>query len=56
MTNTATHPLPDGARECVGGEGAVVDAVAVHVTDVDLDAGVVLGRDQLVGPGAEGEK
>lgn len=35
-----------------GGEGAVVDTVLIQVADVKLHGAVVLGRDQLVRPGA----
>lgn len=40
------------AREREGGELARVDARLVQVSEVDLHGGVVLRRDQLVGPGA----
>ena len=40
------------AREGVGGEGAVVAAVLVNTSDVDLDGSVVLGANEAVSGGA----
>jgi hypothetical protein len=44
----------DVAREGVGGEGAVVAAVLVNTSDVDLDGSVVLGANEAVSGGAIG--
>ncbi len=41
---------PDLACQCKCCELIVVDAVIAEVADVDLDTGMVLGSDQLVGP------
>lgn len=47
-----THNGADLAGQGKGGELAIVSAVLVQVADVNLDAGVVLSCDQLVGPRA----
>ena len=52
MSSTATDLCPDLANHGEGVEGTVVHAVLVQVTDVNLHASVVLGLDELVGPGA----
>ncbi len=48
----ATHDGADLARQSKGRELAIVDAVLVEVANVNLDARVVLGRDELVAPRA----
>lgn len=47
-----THLCADPACEGEGSEGACVAALIVQVADVQLDAGMVLSCDQLVGPRA----
>lgn len=47
-----THPSPHVPSKCKGCVGAIELSVSIQVADVDLDAGVILGCDQLVGPGA----
>lgn len=49
-----THHAADLAGQGEGGEVSFVDALRVQVSDVELDASVVLGSDQLVGPSAAG--
>ena len=39
----------DKPRESKGGEAAIIEAILINVTNVDLDRGVVLGRDDPVG-------
>ena len=52
MRPSAAYHDADFARQGQRGECPVVDALLVQVPDVDLHAGVVLGGDELVGPGA----
>lgn len=52
VSPSGTYGQADAAVQGKGGEGAIVDAALVEVADVDLHRGVVLGRDQLVGPRA----
>jgi hypothetical protein len=39
----------DESRESKGGEAAIVEPILIDMSDVDLDRGVVLGRDDPVG-------
>jgi hypothetical protein len=39
----------DKAREGIGSEGASVATLFVHITNVDLDRGVILGANEAVG-------
>lgn len=52
MEANGTYHAANAAGQREGGEGAIVDTLLVQVADVNLDAGVVLSCDQLVGPGA----
>eukprot|EP00983_Pelagomonas_calceolata_P075325 1152961-Pelagomonas_calceolata.AAC.2 len=52
QTSTSSHLGADLADHGESIEGALVHAVLVQVADVNLHAGVVLGLDELVGPGA----
>lgn len=47
-----THHAANLASQGKGGELAIVHALLVEVADVQLHAGMVLGRDKLVGPRA----
>ena len=46
------HLLAEEAGKREGGELAVVHAIGIDVADVDLDRGMILGRDQTVSGGA----
>ena len=39
----------DESRESEGGEAAIVQPILINMSNVDLDRGVVLGRDDPVG-------
>ena len=54
QTGGSTHLDAQLAAEGKGGEGVGVDTRLIQVADVELHAAVVLGGDQLVGPGAAG--
>ena len=47
-----THLDAQLAAQGKGGEGVGVDASLIQVAHIELHAAVVLGGDQLVGPGA----
>lgn len=48
----SSYPVADLAAHCEGGEAPSEEAIFIQMAHIYLHATVVLGSDQLVGPGA----